>query len=71
MLLLNLYKILLQVEYIVLTLYLWSTEYFDFINNNFDVSNVGSFVDPITFQSRLSITDTSLYGSMEYRRQAR
>jgi len=50
--------------------YLWSTEYFDFINNNFDVSNVGSFVDPITFQSRLSIPDTSLYGSMEYRRQA-
>lgn len=51
------------------TSYLWSTEYFNFINDNFDVSNVGSFVEPIIFQSRLSIPDTSLYGSIEYRRQ--
>ena len=53
------------------TSYLWSTDYFDYLNNLefLDISNVGSLTDPITFQSRLAIPATSLYGSMEYRRQ--
>ena len=52
--------------------YLWSTAYFDYLNNleSLDISNVGSLTDPIQFQSRLTIPDTSLYGGIEYRRQA-
>ena len=52
--------------------YLWSTAYFDYLNDLefLDISNVGSLTDPIQFQSRLAIPDTSLYGGMEYRRQA-
>lgn len=52
--------------------YLWSTAYFDYLNNLefLDISNVGSLTDPIQFQSRLTIPDTSLYGGIEYRRQA-
>lgn len=52
--------------------YLWSTAYFDYLNDLefLDISNVGSLVDPIQFQSRLTIPDTSLYGGIDYRRQA-
>jgi len=52
--------------------YLWSTAYFDYLNNLefLDIANVGSLTDPVVFQSRLTIPDTSLYGGIEYRRQA-
>ena len=52
--------------------YLWSTDYFDYLNNLefLDIANVGSLTDPIQFQSRLAIPATSLYGEIDYRRQA-